>query len=167
MRECPDERTLERLFVGERLAAQERHVTGCPQCALRMRRIEQDLTRIREALFQDPPQELLRPAARRLPVRPVFGALVLAAAAACLAVVFWTQPASRETNENRSELPGFVHTASQALFPGVDDDSGGISNPHATQLAALGVALSGGRPCTVEDQSDTDSCDVQDVAEGW
>jgi hypothetical protein len=167
MRNCPNEGTLERLFVGERSAAEERHVAACPECALRMRRIEQDLARIREALFEDPPLELLRQRSLARRARPLLGALVLGAAAAGLAAVLWVHPVPVESLENPSELPGLV---SQLLFPALEGDSGGLANPRAVQLAALGAALTGGNPCTLEDVLDTNSCDTQDVttlAEGW
>lgn len=165
MRDCPDDRTLERLFVGEGSGAQRHHLAGCPECALRMRRIERDVERIREALFEDPPLELLRRSAAR-PARPLLGALVLGAAAACVAAVFWMRPFAAEPPGNPFELAGFVHTASQALFPAIEEDPGTIASP----LATLGVALTGERPCTFGDPLDAESCDAQDVttlAQGW
>jgi hypothetical protein len=167
MRDCPDERTLERLFVGEGRAKEERHVAACPECALRMRRIARDLERIREALFEDPPPELLRQRSLGRPARPVLGALVLGAAAACVAAVLWVHLGAGVSIESPSELPGPL---SQLLFPAIDEDSAGLANPRAAQLAALGAALTGGSPCTLEDVLDTSSCDAQDVttlAEGW
>ncbi|HYB13179.1 MAG TPA: hypothetical protein VEG67_06890 [Myxococcota bacterium] len=171
MRDCPDERTLERLYVGEGRAAQRRHVASCPECAGRMRRIDRDLEQIREVLFEDPPLELIR---RRAfpPARSLLGALALgAAAAACAAALLWTRPPGvLQPLESPAELAGFVHTASQAVFPTLEEDASAVANPRAVQLAALGAALTGGRPCTAEDQLDTNSCDVQDVttlAQGW
>lgn len=169
MRECPDDRTLERLFAGEGRAAQRRHLAACPECALRMRRIEQDVERIREALFEDPPLELLRRSPGR-PARPLLGVLVLGAAAACVAAVLWVRPVTMEPTGSPFELAGFMHTASQALFPAIEEDSGAVASPRVAQLAALGTALTGERPCTLEDQLDAESCDAQDVttlAQGW
>jgi hypothetical protein len=170
MRNCPDERTLERLFVGEGREAERRHVEGCPGCALRMRRIERDLERIREALFADPPLELAQPRSRGRALRPRLAALALVAAAACTAVVLWTRPFTVEKTGSPSELAGFADTASEALFPAIDEASSAAASPKAAQLAALGAALRGERPCTLEDQLDTDSCDAQEVttlAQGW
>jgi hypothetical protein len=167
MRDCPDEGALERLFVGGRSAAEERHVAGCPECVLRMRRIERDVERIREALFEDPPLELLRRRSLGRRARPLLGALVLGAAAACVAAVLWVHPVRVESIENPSELPGLV---SQLLLPAIEGDSGALANPRAVQLAALGTALTGGSLCTLEDVLDTNSCDPQEIttlAEGW
>jgi len=169
MRSCPDERTLERLFVGEGREAEQRHVEGCPGCALRMRRIERDLERIREALFADPPFELARHRSRVPALRPRLAALGLAAAA-CVALLLWTRPFTVQATGSPSELAGFDDTASQALFPVIDEESGAAASPGAAQLAALGAALMGGRPCTLEDQLDVDSCDAEEVttlAQGW
>ncbi|HME68535.1 MAG TPA: hypothetical protein VKM54_01540 [Myxococcota bacterium] len=168
MKDCPDERTLERLFVGEGRARPARHVAACPECALRMRRIEQDLERIREALFADPPPELIRKGSRGRPARPLLSALVLGTAAACVAAVLWVRPFAVETTGSRSEITGFVQSLSDAIW--FEEDPGAIANQRAVQLAALGTALTGGRPCTLEDQLDTNACDAQDVttlAEGW
>jgi len=170
MRNCPDERTLERLFVGEGREAEQRHVEGCPGCALRMRGIERDLERIREALFADPPLELARPRVLGLALRPRLGALALVAAAACAALLLWPRPFAVEATGSSSELAGFVDTASQALFPTIDEEAGAVAAPKTAQLAALGAALMGARPCTLEDQLDADSCDAQEVttlAQGW
>jgi len=170
MRGCPDERTLELLFVGGGSAAQRRHAAACPECALRMRRIDRDLEQIREVLFEGPPLGMIR---RRAfpPARSMFGALVLGAAAACVAALLWLRPAPVGLpTEGPSELAGFVNTASQALFPSLEEEPSTLSNPRAVQLAALGAALTGGRPCTAADQVDTSSCEVQDVttlAQGW
>ncbi len=163
MRECLDEGTLERLFVGEGRAAQQRHVESCPECALRLRRIGRDVESIREALFADPPRELVRRASRARPLRPVLGALVLGAAVACVAALLWVRPRSLEPTASPSELASFVHTASQALFSAVEGEPDTTANPRAEQLAALGAALTGGRPCTLEDQLDAEPCDAQDV----
>ena len=168
MRQCPDERTLERMFVGEGSGRHARHVAACPECALRMRRIERDLERIRDALFADPPPALDRHVLRGRPARPLLSALALGAAAACVAAVLWVRPFAVEATGSPSEYPGFVHNASQALFPALEEEAG--ANQGAVQLAAVGAALMGGRPCTLEDQLDTSSCDVQDVttlAESW
>ena len=170
MRQCPDERTLERLFAGDGRSRNARHVAACPECALRMRQIEQDLGRIREALFADPPPALVRHASRGRPGRALVPALALGAAAACVAAVLWVRPLAPEATGKPSELSGLVQNASQALFPALEEDAGAAANPSAVQLAALGAALIGGRPCTVEDHLDTSSCEVQDVttlAESW
>lgn len=166
MRDCPDEGTLEQLFVGAGRAAEELHVAACPECTLRMRRIERDLERIREALFEEPPLELLRQRSRGGRARPLLGALVLGAAAACVAAVLWVQPVAVESIAN----PPDISVASLALFPTLEEDPGAVANPRTVQLAALSAALSGGSPCTLEDVLDTSSCDAQDVttlAAGW
>ncbi len=170
MRECLDERTLERLFAGEGRAAEQRHVETCPECALRLRWIEQEVSHIREALFADPPRELLRSGSPVRPLRPLLGALVLGAAALCVATVLWVRPRTLEATGSPSELASFVQTASQALFPAVEEEFDTTANPRAEQLTALGAALTGGRPCTLEDQLDAEPCDAQDVttlAQAW
>ncbi|HBZ72332.1 MAG TPA: hypothetical protein DEP35_22405 [Deltaproteobacteria bacterium] len=170
MRECPDEGTLERLFVGEGRAAEQRHVESCRECAMRLRRIERDVERIREALFADPPRELVRRASPARPLRPLLGVVALGAAAACAAALLWVRPRALEPTESPSELASFVQTASQALLLAVEEEPDTTVNSREEQLAALGAAITGGRPCTLDDQLDAEPCDPQDVttlAQGW
>ncbi|HKE11574.1 MAG TPA: hypothetical protein VKE73_08385 [Myxococcota bacterium] len=172
MRDCPNERTLERLFVGEGHAREFAHLRECPECALRMRRIERDLERIREALFADPPRELVGRGVRGRTPRPLRSALVLSAAAACVGALLWIAkpvPVLDQATE-RPASAGALPTVSEALFPDLVEDSAVGENQRTVQLAALGTALRGERPCTLEDQWDTDTCDGQDVttlAELW
>jgi hypothetical protein len=137
-----------------------------------MRRIARDLERIREALFADPPRELFGRGVRGRTPRPLLSALALSAAAACVGALLWVavrvpvpDPAT-ETPETAAVLP----SASEALFPRLVEDSAVGENQRTVQLAALGSALRGDRPCTLEDQWDTDACEGQDVttlAELW
>jgi len=172
MRDCPNERTLERLFVGEGHAREFAHLRECPECALRMRRIERDLERIREALFADPPRELVGRGVRGRTPRPLRSALVLGAAAACVGALLWVaKPVpvlEQTTDRSQSAVP--LPSVSEALFPDLVEDSATGENQGTVQLAALGTALRGERPCTLEDQWDTGTCDGQDVttlAELW
>jgi hypothetical protein len=130
-----------------------------------MRRIERDLERIREALFADPPHELLGRGVRGRTPRPLLSTLVLGAAAACVGALLWVAvraPVLHQATQG-PETAAVLPTVSQALFPDLLEDSAGGENQGTVQLAALGSALRGDRPCTVEDQWDTDSCEGQDV----
>ena len=172
MRDCPNERTLERLFVGDGHEREFAHLRECPECALRMRRIERDLERIREALFADPPHELLGRGVRGRTPRPLLSTLVLGAAAACVGALLWVAkpvPVLEQTTD-RSQSAVALPSVSEALFPDLVEDSATGENQGTVQLAALGTALRGERPCTLEDQWDTGTCDGQDVttlAELW
>jgi hypothetical protein len=163
MRDCPDERTLERLFVGDGRPWEVHHLATCPDCALRMRRIERDFERIRQALFAEPPPQVLRRGARGRPLSPLLPALALSAAAACVALLLWLRPLPVEGG-GPLEADRVV---ADALFPSAVEDAGAGANQGTVQLAALGTALEGDRPCTLEDQLDTDGCDSQNVAETW
>jgi hypothetical protein len=159
MRDCPDERTLERLCVGDGRPWEVEHLAACPDCALRMRRIERDLERIREALFADPPPHVLRQGARGPSLGPLLPALALCAAAACVALLLWLRAIPVE-GQGSFDADSVV---ADALFPSAVENGAG-ANQGMVQLAALGSALRGDRPCTLEDQLDTDACDAQDVA---
>ena len=137
-----------------------------------MRRIERDLERIREALFADPPRELVGRGVRGRTPRPLRSALVLGAAAAGVGARLWVAkpvPVLEQTTD-RSQSAVALPSVSEALFPDLVEDSATGENQGTVQLAALGTALRGERPCTLEDQWDTGTCDGQDVttlAELW
>jgi hypothetical protein len=172
MRDCPNERALERLFVGDGRAREFAHVRTCPECALRMRRIERDLEHIREALFAEPPRELVRRGVRGRTLRPLVPALVLSAAAACVGALLFVamRVPVLDRGTDAPQAAAVVGSVSEALFPDLGEDSVAGANQGTVQLAALGTALTGDRPCTPEDQWDTDACEGRDVttlAELW
>jgi hypothetical protein len=124
-----------------------------------MRRIERDLERIREALFADPPPQLVRHGWRGRPLTPLLSALALSGAAACVALLLWMRPLP-VGSAGSSDADSVI---ADALFPSVVEDAGAGTSQAMVQLAAFGTALRGDRPCTLEDQLDTEACEMQDA----
>ena len=144
MSRCLHDRALWLFSEGEASREIRAHLGSCAICTARLRRLEQDLNRLRSALAEPqlPPAALVRR-------RPVRGRWMASAAALAALVVLawygfrWQQPPTYLPMEVRQEsIWPFIEGVSAALFPGVEN--GYTAAPERlSDLEDLQVALAG------------------------
>jgi len=161
MSRCLGDRTLWLLSEGEASREGRAHVASCAVCAARLRRLEQDLSRLRSVLMGPTP-----PQVAPVRLRPVRGQWLTTATtlAAMLMVVWvglwWRQPLppTPPTETRQESIWPFIEGVSAALFPTAEVELAAIPE-RLPDLADLQAALAGEWPCDEPAVVDNPSCD--------
>jgi hypothetical protein len=149
MNRCLGDRTLWLLSEGESSREARDHVASCAVCAARLRRLEQDLRRLRAVLTGPPPPQVAP--TWRPPVRMRW--LTAASTLAAMLMVVWVglrwqqpSPPTFSTQTRQESVWPFIEGLSAALFS--TGDIGSISTPdQLSDLDDLQIALAGDWPC--------------------
>lgn len=161
MSRCLRDRTLWLMSEGDARPEDRAHVASCMACAARLRRLEQDLGRLRTVLTGPLPVHAvptrLRPARMRW--------MTAAATVAMLTLTVWlgswwqrpSPPALRTEAAQESVWP-FIEGLSMALFTPVDAGAIGSSD-QLPDLGDLQAALVGDWPCEGQDVLGQVACD--------
>jgi hypothetical protein len=148
MSRCLPDRTLWLMSEGEASRGDRVHVTSCAVCAARLRRLEQDLRRLRLVLTGPPPQ-LVPARLRPVRVRWLTAAATLVAMLIVVSVgLWWQQPSSPTlpTAAHQESVWPFIELISAAIFPDIDGGLAGTPD-QLPDLADLHAALDGDWPC--------------------
>jgi hypothetical protein len=143
MSRCLRDRTLWLLSEGEAGREARAHVTSCAVCAARLRRLEQDLSRLRSVLTGPAPPRVAATRLRPAPVPWLTAAATLAAMLMAVWVGLWWQqpsPPTPPTAARQESVWPFIAGVSAALFSAVD--IGAIGTPdQPSDLDDLQAAL--------------------------
>ena len=166
MSRCLRDRTLWLLSEGESSRDDRDHVASCAVCAARLRRLEQDLRRLKSVLTGPPPPQV---APTRLPpvrVRWLTAASTLAAMLMAVWVGLWWQQPSSPTSPTEARAESvwpFIEGISAALYSTADVS--GIGTPdQLSDLDDLQAALAGDSPCEEPDASVNVTCNDEAFA---
>jgi hypothetical protein len=161
MSRCLRDRTLWLLSEGEASREDRAHVASCAVCAARLRRLEQDLSRLRSVLMGPTPPQVAP--TRRRPIRGQW--LTTAATLAAMLMVVWVGlwwrqplPPTLPTETRQESIWLFIEGVSTALFPAVEVELTAIPD-RLSGLADLQAALAGEWPCDEPAAVDNPSCD--------
>ena len=165
MSRCLGDRTLWLLSEGEGSREGRAHVASCAICAARLRRLEQDLGRLRSALSgPQPPQAAV---ARLRPVRERW--MASAAALAAIVMFAWLgvwrqQPSPPLATEARQEsIWPFIEGVSAVLFP-TGEVGFAATQDQLSDLDDMQAALAGEWPCEGPEALVTFACDDDTLA---
>jgi hypothetical protein len=148
MNRCLRDRTLWLMSEGEASREDRAHMASCAVCAMRLRRLEQDLRQLRSILTGPPPQ-VAPTQPRPLRVQWLPAAATLAALLMVVWVgLWWTQPAPpmQPTEARQESVWPFIEGISAALFASVDFGVTGTAD-QLWDLGDLQAALAGDWPC--------------------
>jgi hypothetical protein len=165
MNRCLGDRTLWLLSEGEGSREDRAHVASCAICAARLRRLEQDLGRLRSALSgPQPPQAAI---ARLRPVRKRW--MASAAALAAIVMFAWLgvwrqQPSPPLATEARQEsIWPFIEGVSAVLFP-TGEVGFAATQDQLSDLDDMQAALAGEWPCEGPEALVNFACDDDTLA---
>ncbi len=160
MSRCVSDRTLWLLSEGEACREERAHVTSCGVCAVRLRRLEQEISDLQVVLSGSPPSQVAptqQPGVRRRWV-----AAVATLAAMVMFAWFggwWRQPPlPLPTEVHQASIWPFIEGVSTALFPGAEIGFN-TAPDRLSDLDDLQAALAWEWPCEGRETLANLACD--------